>query len=185
MRREPDWILWLCLVLPLSACITYLPLIKTHSSGAYPEQFRASIIHLFADYADLWVGLISLLGAAIIAIVLLDGDRKPAHLSDQSPRGFTWPEKILALDFLHAALGRESRCMHSHSAYFLRYGIPSIFGVAILTPWFISRWTCNSSLAALICSIVFIFGVVTSLIHRPPSAGCDAADQAARARSYL
>ncbi len=46
MRRKPDWILWLCLVLPLSACITYLPPIKTHSSGAYPEQFRASIIRL-------------------------------------------------------------------------------------------------------------------------------------------
>ena len=160
MRRKPDWILWLCLVLPLSACITYLPLIKTHSSGAYPEQFRASIIHLFADYADLRVGLISLLGAAIIAIVLLDGDRKPAT-SDQSPRGFTWPEKILALGLCCVPLVVNLVFMHSHSAYFLRYGIPSIFGVAILTPWFISRWTCNSSLAALICSIVFIFGVVT------------------------
>ena len=160
MRRKPDWILWICLVLPLSACITYLQPIETHSSGAFPEQFQASIIDLFAAYSDLWIGLISLLGVAIIAIVLLNGNRIPAS-SNQSPRGFTWPEKILALGLCCVPLVVSLVFMHSHSAYFLRYGIPSIFGVAILTPWFVSRWTRNSSVAALICSIVFIFGVVT------------------------
>lgn len=160
MRRKPDWILWICLALPLSACVTYLQPIQTHSSGAFPEQFQASIIDLFAAYSDLWIGLISLLGAAIIAIVLLDGNRIPAT-SNQSPRGFAWPEKILALGLCCVPLVVSLVFMHSHSAYFLRYGIPSIFGVAILAPWFVSRWTGNSSLAALICSIAFIFGVVT------------------------
>jgi hypothetical protein len=160
LRRKPDWILWLCLVLPLSACVTYLQPIQTHSSGAFPEQFQASIIDLFAAYSDLWVGLISLLGAAIIAIVLLDGDRKSAT-SSQAPRGFTGPEKILAVGFWCVPLVVSLVFMHSHSAYFLRYGIPAIFGVAILAPWFVSRWTRNSSLAALVCSIAFIFGVVT------------------------
>ncbi len=160
MRRKPDWILWICLALPLSACITYLQPIQTHSSGSFPQQFQASIVDLFAAYADLWVGLISLLGVAIIAVVLLNADRN-SFPANQTPRGFSWPEKILALGFCCVPLVVSLVFMHSHSAYFPRYGIPSIFGVAILTPWFVSRWTCNSSLAALICSIVFIFGVVT------------------------
>ena len=161
MRRKPDWILWICLALPLSACITYLQPIQTHSSGAFPEQFQASVTDLFAAYSDLWMGLISLLGAAIIAIVLLDGDRSPSPQANRPPRGFSWPEKILALGFCCVPLVVSLVFMRSHSAYFLRYGIPSIFGVAILAPWFVSRWTRNSSLAAFICSIVFIFGVVT------------------------
>ncbi len=160
MRRKPDWILWICLALPLSACITYLHPIQTHSSGSFPEQFQASIVDLFAAYSDLWVGLISLLGVGIIAIVLLDADQSPSH-ANQQPRGFSWPEKILALGFCCVPLVVSLVFMHSHSAYFPRYGIPSILGVAILAPWFISRWTRNSSLAAFVCSIVFVFGVVT------------------------
>jgi hypothetical protein len=162
MRRKPDWILWICLALPLSACITYLQPIQTHSSGAFPEQFQASILDLLAAYSDLWVGLASLLCAAIIIIVLLGGDRKAAP-PNPPPRGFTWPEKILAVGFCCVPLVVGLLFMHSHSAFFPRYGIPSIFGVAILAPWFVSRWTGNSSLAALVCSIVFIFGVVTPL----------------------
>lgn len=160
MRRKPDWLLWICLALPLSACITYLQPIQTHSSGAFPEQFQASVIDLFAAYSDLWIGLISLLGLAIFAIVLLDGERTPSKANRQ-PRGFSWPEKILALGFCCVPLVVILVFMRSHSAYFLRYGIPSIFGVAVLTAWFVSRWTRNSSLAAFICSAVFIFGVVT------------------------
>ena len=160
MRRKTDWILWICLALPLSACVTYLQPIQTHSSGAFPEQFQASIVDLFAAYSDLWLGLISLLGVAIILIVLLNADRGPS-LAGPPPQGFTWPEKILALGFCCVPLVVSLVFMHSHSAYFLRYGIPSIFGVAILTPWFVSRWTRNSSSAALVCSIIFVFGVVT------------------------
>jgi hypothetical protein len=160
MRRKPDWILWICLALPLSACITYLQPIQAHSSGAFPEQFQASILDLLGAYADIWVGLASLLAIAVIAIVLLNGGRSPSQLDD-SPPGFTWPEKILALGFCCVPLVVILVFMRSHSAYFPRYGMPAIFGFAILTPWFISRWTRNSSLAALICSVVFVFGVVT------------------------
>ena len=118
------------------------------------------MIDLFAAYSDLWIGLISFLGVAIIAIVLLDGNRPPSQ-ANRLPRGFSLPEKILALGFCFVPLVVTLVFMRSHSAYFLRYGIPSIFGAAILAPWFVARWTRNSSFAALICSIVFVFGVVT------------------------
>ena len=88
-------------------------------------------------------------------------DKTDPASSDKSPRRFHLAGEILALGLCCVPLVVNFVFMHSHSAYFLRYGIPAIFGVAILTPWFISRWTCNSSLAALICSIFFIFGVVT------------------------
>jgi hypothetical protein len=160
VRRKPDWILWICLALPLSACVTYLQPIQTHSSGAFPEQFQASIRDLLSAYSDLWMGLASLLCAAVVVIVLLNADRSPSK-TEPSAQGFSWPEKILALGFCCVPLVVSLVFMHSHSAYFPRYGIPSIFGAAILTTWFVSRWTRNSSPAALVCSIIFVFGVVT------------------------
>ncbi len=160
MRRKPDWILWICLALPLSACVTYLQPIQTHSSGAFPELFQASIRDLLSAYSDLWIGVASLLCAAVIVIVLLRADRSPSK-TEQPAQGFSSPEKILALGFCCVPLVVSLVFMHSHSAYFPRYGIPSLFGVAILTPWFVSRWTRNSSSAALVCSIIFLFGVIT------------------------
>ncbi len=160
LRRKPDWILWICLALPLSACVTYLQPIQTHDSGAFPKQFQASIMDLQSAYSDIWVGLASLLAAAMVAIILLR-DKPTDPIREKSPGGFTLPEIILALGFCCVPLVIILVFMHSHSAYFYRYGIASIFGVGILVPWFVARWTATSSRAALICSIFFCFGIVT------------------------
>ena len=160
LRRKPDWILWICLALPLSACVTYLQPIQTHDAGAFPKLFQASIMDLQAAYSDIWAGLASLLAAAIIAIVLLR-DKPTDPVRETSPSGFTLPEIILALGFCCVPLVVILVFMHSHSAYFPRYGIAAIFGVGILVSWFVARWTAASSRAALICSMFFCFGVVT------------------------
>lgn len=160
MRRKPAWILWICLALPLSACITYLQPIQNHDSGSFPGQFQASIVQLLAAYSEIWIGLASFLGLAMIAIVLLTG-KSEYPIIKRAQSGFSWPEKILALGFCCVPVVVVLVFMHSHSAYFPRYGMPAIFGVGILVPWFISKWTATSSRAALICSIIFIFGIVT------------------------
>ncbi len=160
LRRKPDWILWICLALPLTACITYLQPIQNHNAGSFPQQFQASILQLLAAYSDIWVGLASLLGLALIAIVLLtERPEHPPAFNRQD--GFRWPEIILALGFCCVPLVVILVFMRSHSAYFPRYGMPTIFGAGVLVSWFVARWTAASSRAALICSIVFLFGIVT------------------------
>ena len=69
-RRKTDWPLWICLFLPLSPGILFLPLIKNHNSGPFPAVFQASLLVLTTDYADFWIGISTLLAAAVIAIVL-------------------------------------------------------------------------------------------------------------------
>ncbi len=160
LRRKPDWILWVCLALPLTACITYLQPIQTHSAGAFPQVFQASFAPLVDAYSDIWVGVASLLAAGVIAIVLL-GDRSEKVTLQNGRSGFSPPEIILALGFCCVPLVIILVFMHSHSAYFPRYGMPAIFGVGILVPWFLARWTATSSRAALTCSIAFLFGVIT------------------------
>ncbi len=72
LRRKPDWILWICLALPLTACITYFQPIAHHSSGAFPDQFQASVMQLVAAYSEIWISLASLLAVALIAIGAAD-----------------------------------------------------------------------------------------------------------------
>lgn len=159
-RRKPEWLLWICLALPLTACITYLQPIHNHAAGAFPSQFQSSFIQLFAAYSKIWKDVAIFLCAAFIAIVLL-----PPNVNERAtgntPTGLNWPEKIVAMGFCCVPLVVILLFMHSHSAYFQRYGMPAIFGVGILVPWFVARWTSTSSRAALICSIVFFFGIVT------------------------
>ncbi|MHB8303119.1 MAG: hypothetical protein ACYDC6_09845 [Acidobacteriaceae bacterium] len=117
-------------------------------------------MQLFAAYADLWVGIASLLGVAIIASALLAEPQRPS-IPQTGQRSFTWPEIILALGLCCVPFVVIMVFMHSHSAYFLRYGMPAIFGASVLVPGFISRWTGTSSRAALVCCLVFVFGVIT------------------------
>ncbi len=110
-----------------------------------PNSSRPRSWTYSAAYSDLWIGLISLLAAAIIAIVLL---RRQTHRS--------CPPKIAARFHFagnHSCPRSSAACRSSSSSssciltarIFSRYGIPSIFGVAILVPWFVARWTRNSS----------------------------------------
>ena len=160
IRRKPNWLLWICLAIPLSACITYFHPMQNHDAGTFPQQFQASILQLLAAYSDLWIGISSLIGVAIIVIVLLTEKQEPSNVKTPH-HSFIWPEIILALGLCCVPLVVIMVFMHSHSAYFPRYGIPAIFGASILVPWFIARWTGTSSRSALICCLVFIFGVVT------------------------
>lgn len=160
LYRKPNWILWVCLAVPLSACVTYLQPIQHHSGGAFPQQFQASVIQLLSAYSEIWTVIASFMAAALVLIVLLSRDSgKSSRRASYS--GFSWPEKILAFGFLCVPLVVILVFMRSHSAYFSRYGMPAIFGTSILVPWFVARWTGASSRAALICAIVFTFGIVT------------------------
>lgn len=160
LRRKPDWILWLCLLLPLSACVTYFQPIQNHSSGAFPLQFQASVVQLFAAYSTLWTDAAVFLCLGIVAIVLIT--QLPQH-SGTKPYlpGFQLSELVLALGFVCVPLVVVLIFMRSHSAFFPRYGIPAIFGAGILVSWLVSVLANQKSSAALLCSFVFLFGVFT------------------------
>lgn len=159
LRRRIDWVLWVCLLVPLSACVTYLQPVAHHASGAFPPDFQASVYQLFDAYGDLWVGIAAMLCAGMILVVLLEAGA-PAQRPTTSS-GFSAPELLLAVGLCCVPLVVVLVFMHSHSAYFPRYGIASAFGAGILVPWVIARWTATSCRAALACSLFFLFGIVT------------------------
>ena len=95
--RKPDWILWICLLLPLSACVTYFGPIQNHDAGAFPAVYQASIVKLLSAYSDIWIGIASLFATGAVAIILLIPEKLPAN--NNKKYGFSLPEIILALGF--------------------------------------------------------------------------------------
>ena len=167
-RRKPDWLLWICLALPLSSGILYLPLFKTHGSGAFPSAFQSSLVRVTGSYSEVWSELGALLATAMIAIFLLGWQNTSVRPSaaPAAPRnaGFSIVEGTFAVYLLFVPLIIALEFMRSHAAYFDRYGMAAIFGAGILVPWLIAAWTGLSRGAGLLAALVFTFGLV------PPSA---------------
>jgi hypothetical protein len=175
IRRKYDWLLWACLFLPLTTVALYAPLLRSHGGGAFPSEFQASLSRLSDNYLAIWTSLAPLLATAMIAIILVGvNNAVPSDREDQ--RNFSGPEwsftgYLLFVPFLVTVI-----FMRSHSAYFDRYGIPSIFGASILVPGLIGGWTRTSRTAGLVAAFIFAFGVVPPIafvtygqriIHRP------------------
>ncbi len=161
LRRRVDWLLWVCLLIPLSACVTYLQPVAHHSAGAFPERFQASIQQLFEAYSTLWTPIATLLCGGLMLVGLLETvPATDAQARGEARPGFSLPEMIFAAGLCCVPLVVVAVFMHSHSAYFDRYGIPSIFGASILVAAIVARWTHTSSRAALVCSLFLVFGVI-------------------------
>lgn len=157
IRRKTDWPLWISLSLPLSSCLLYLPLIQHHSGGVFTPVFQASIEDLFQDYSTLWIDLAPFLAAAMLLIAWVGIKPQPG---EQKNFDLTWPEITFSIVLILVPLIVILRFMRSHSMYNLRYGMPAIFGIAILVPYFIAWWTNRSRRAALIVVAVFILSVL-------------------------
>ncbi len=174
-RRKTDWLLWICLVVPISPGFLFLPLIRNHSTGIFPSAFQASFLGLVESYGRLWISVGTLFASAVIVIVLF-ANQDVAPSARKGGSGFTIAEGAFAAYLIFVPTVIAVIFMASHSAYFDRYGIPAIFGASILVPWFIATWTRTNRLSGVLAAFVFAFGVVPpvalvtygkKLIHKP------------------
>jgi Dolichyl-phosphate-mannose-protein mannosyltransferase len=175
LRRKPDWPLWLCLLLPLICGILYVPLLRHHNTGVFPPAFQASLLRLSDQDGPFWINLFTLLGVASVLIVTVCG-RRLSSGGTQNGESFTVPEGAFAVYLLLVPFMITILFMHSHSAYFGRYGIPAVFGAGILAPWLIAYWTRGDRVAGLLGVLVFAFGMAPpatlllyakDVFHRP------------------
>ena len=159
IRRKADWILWAAMGLPLISYLTYRPLMQNHSSSSFPVLFQASAVKLVDAYSVLWMDIAPLLALSMLLAVWL-GACAPQEARANGP-SFPAPELALAVGLLFVPLIVTLLFMRSHSAYFPRYGMVALFGVAILVPCFVAWWKRNSPRVALIFAFIFMFGVVS------------------------
>lgn len=159
VRRKPDWPLWTCMVLPLSSYFLYRPLLQSHSAGVYPPAFQGSIQMLYQDYQNMWNDIAPFLATAMVLIALVGLSR----VASGEKKGCAQPaflELVFAFGLLLVPTEVTVLFMRSHSQFFPRYGITSLFGVAITVPYLLAWWTDNDRCAALIGSFAFAFGII-------------------------
>ncbi len=164
-RRKIDWPMTAALCLPWVACITYLPLLRHHATQVYPPAFQGTPVMLGAQFAYLWMLIAPFLAMTAVILVLLGptGDAERALRQDLSRE-----ETIFALGLLAVPLATVLLFMHAHAAYFVRYGLVSGLGLAILFPHWFAQWSKNSSRNALVACVVFLFAAfpIASLAKR-------------------
>jgi hypothetical protein len=130
-RRKIDWLMWVCIGLPLTACITYFPLLAT--TQHYDLQYRVfqpgwqSVVEfsdtLFAP--ALWPVL------AGMVIIAFSASRRPKV---DAPVASLWKtgEVVLAAGFLLVPLLAIVLSKITLGLFMMRYGISAVIAVAIL-----------------------------------------------------
>ncbi len=147
------------MTLPLSCVWFFIPLVRNHGTGVFPDKFEASADRLLFAYNEVWTDLAPLVAIAAIAIVLLGVQRSDPRSADRKWSSFSLPEGVLAAYLVLVPVFITLVFTRSHSAYFPRYGAASIIGMAVLLSWFFAYWTKMNRLAGLTCFLVFLLGL--------------------------
>jgi hypothetical protein len=152
-RRRMDWGIWLCLVIPAFAVLSYLPLLSAVKSFAVDNPVFRPDFYSFSRFYDFLLSpaVWPLLGGAVMLTFAADPTRRgswrevlPTH------------ELAAALGFLLVpALAILLAVFVSH-IFMLRYGLGAVIGVAILVSTGSSAATGRSKAAG--AALVLLLG---------------------------
>ena len=130
-RRKIDWPMWLCIVLPLAACITYFPLLATTQHYDFQYQVFQPGWHSVVEFSDvlfapaLWPVLA---GMVMIAF----GASRRSQLDQPLAPLWNTGEVALAAGFLLVPLLAIALSKITLDMFMVRYGISAVIAVAVL-----------------------------------------------------
>jgi Dolichyl-phosphate-mannose-protein mannosyltransferase len=164
-QRRIDWPVWATLVLPLVACVTYLPLVRSVGSGVFPPQFLGSVeaaafLYLRILLPDFLPVLIA--AAAAFAIAAWRGTKPIADLGAPQLTFFT--ASLLPPALLNAL------SIYKHIPFYDRYASPAALTISIAILLFVAHESKANRLSGLVTALVFFgFSVLfpVELLHSP------------------
>ncbi|MGO8986640.1 MAG: ArnT family glycosyltransferase [Terriglobales bacterium] len=161
IRRRTDWPLWLVLLLPLAAVVTYVPLLHNHSTMLFAEEYRVTPILLLSFYWESIRFLITPLAfIALLALlwpILRKGLLVTAPAVSQAlsiPFGFL----LIAFAFVPLTIGILFARMGT--AFFNRYGVIWLVPLALGPPLILgyrSHRDRTAGVAAVLVLAVILF----------------------------
>ena len=164
-RRRMDWAMWSALVLPLSACLTYLPLLASLQPYAMDNPVFRPTWHSLTDFYDflltpsLWP-LVA--GALIVAFAAA----KRGDSSADAAGSWKTEETALALGFLAVpALAILIAAVLTH-VFMLRYGLASVVAIALLFTQSASTLTRRSRPVGAALTLLLLGWSTAVSIHR-------------------
>jgi len=160
-QRRIDWPVWMTLTLPLSACVTYLPLIRGVSGGVIPPQFLGSIQKTISLYLTILIlDVTPVLVAAFSAFAIAVWRKCKAK------PGFSSPDLALCLVFLLLPVLLNVISFYKHIPYYDRYASPAALMMSILILLFIAYESKVNRLSGLVATfIIFAFLISSPLLR--------------------
>jgi hypothetical protein len=186
IRRRLDWPVLIALLLPIPSVVVYKPMLAVHGVAIYPAAFQPTLAGIVAFYIESFDHQLLALILTALAILLLLGRRQLHPDSPPStPRWFFTPsEWSLFACLTTLPLLLMVKLMHSHAAFFPRYGAIITFAVAPITSALLAHFTLNpqppgsgnpstpDTTPALIAAVIFLLmsgalkAIPTELAHR-------------------
>jgi Dolichyl-phosphate-mannose-protein mannosyltransferase len=161
-KRHIDWSLWAALILPMTVCVSYLPLIDNVSQGVFPPEFQGSFSKASWFYVRaLFQIMPPLLVGGLTAFAIAAWRRKTgaeSELSASDTNRIPAPELVLLLCSLAPPAVLNAIAVREHIAFYDRHAFLTTFTVVILLLLFIayeSRANRLSGLAAAVITLGF------------------------------
>jgi hypothetical protein len=196
--RRVNWQVLLALLFTLIAVVTYLPLIRTHAVSYFPAAFQPHLIDILVFCAIIFRQReVALMWVTIFTLIFLE----KGWFQSKEPLPLSKAESAALMGFLLIPVILIVYLIHSHGAFFPRYGIVAIFAVATLIPLFAGWLNRASRSVAWLTALVLILGsslpagvamlwsqpsLLSLSIRRPPACeACALADRLAPSLPFV
>ena len=153
--RKIDWLMWMCIVLPLAACITYLPLLATTQHYDFQYQIFQPGWRSVVEFSDtvfapaLWPVL------AGMVFIAFGAARRPKVDAPVAPLWKTG-EVALAAGFLLVPLLAIALSKLTVGYFMVRYGVAAVIAVALLVAQAAATLAARSKMVASALVLVIV-----------------------------
>lgn len=173
-QRRSDWALWAALVLPMAACLTYIPLVQNVEQAVFPPSLQGAPIKAVLFYLQLIFQVFLPLAPATVlafAIALWRRDRFEATAGAQDKTEFQGHEVVLLALSLVPPVVLNYMAMVRHMAFYPRHALPTFMMGYLLSLLIIAYESRTNRLSGLVAALV-IFGftlypTMRDLLRRP------------------
>jgi hypothetical protein len=165
IRRKPDWHLWVSLVIPLFSVLSYLPLIRTHSTMLFAREYRVTPLRMFSYYWESIRYVATPLALVALLALLWPARRKrtPVALLPDLP-AISAPFRFLLASLALVPLAVGILFARTGTAFFDRYGvvwlIPFALVPALILGYRTHRDPLAGSVVVLALAAVFFFNTI-------------------------
>jgi hypothetical protein len=160
-QRRVDWPLWATLVLPLAACLTYIPLVQSVGLAVVPLGAQGSVIRAIWFYLQIffraWPALLAASAAALgIAVCRAFAAAKESGSRAITVPGFPAHELVFLLASLLPPTLLNVLAAWKHMAFYDRHAFLTVLTANLFVLLFIAHKSLGNRLSGMVAALVIL-----------------------------
>jgi hypothetical protein len=160
-KRRIDWPLWAVQLVPLVACLSYLPLIRNVEGAVVPSGGQGSLLKPFWYYVAIFLGVCPALVAATFTAFGIAAWRyrsvtKVLGSESKSSVGFQAPELTFLLAALLPPVLLNLVSMYTHGPFYGRHAFLTVLTVNLLVVLFLAYESRANRLSGMAAALMIV-----------------------------